>query len=324
MRAPAASDLRRWSEEVARDPASLAFLPLARAYRRMGHRSAALQLCLRGLEHYPTHADAHSLLALLHLESGDRRRAAEEWSTVLRLDPNHFEALRGQGFCYLEQDQLSRARETLERAAILRPGDTAVQEALRLLGTRQELQKPAPSPLEYGDDPWAMPPEPPPAPAGGTAVAGAPPTALAGLPEEIVALSAPVHQADGRTVLGGDPARLFATISEVGPVFGALLLDERGLVLAGSLHGGVGDRAEALSAILGGAIAEASRMAGQLALGEWHGMLLECEGALLHLAPVGRSAIVLLAAERTAPVGWVLRTAAQAGEMATRYLEVYG
>lgn len=321
MRTPAASDLRRWSEEVARDPASLAFLPLARAYRRMGHRSAALQLCLRGLEHYPTHADAHSLLALLHLESGDRRRAAEQWSTVLRLDPNHFEALRGLGFCYLEQDQLSRARETLERAALLRPGDTAVQEALRLLGTRQELQKPAPSPLEYGDDPWATPLDLPkpleePAPV-------APATALAGLPEEIVALSAPVHQGD-RTVLGGDPARLFSSISEVGPVFGALLLDERGLVLAGSLHGGVGDRAEALSAILGGAISEAGRMASQLALGEWQGMLLESEGALLHLAPVGRNAIVLLAAERTAPVGWVLRTAAQAGEMATRYLEVYG
>ena len=323
MRTPAAGDLRRWSEEVARDPASLAFLPLARAYRRMGHRTAALQLCLRGLEHYPTHAEAHSLLALLHLESGDRQRAAEEWSTVLRLDANHFEALRGLGFCYLEQDQLSRARETLERAALLRPADTAVQEALRLLGTRQELQKPAPNPLQYGDDPWAAPPASavPAAYPAAPAAAGTAKSALAGLPEELVALSA---LGDTRTVLGGDPARLFGALAEVGPVFGALLLDERGLVLAGSLHGGVGERAEALGAILGGSIAETERMAEQLSLGEWRGILLESEGALLHLAPVGRNAIVLLAAERTAPVGWVLRTAAQAAETATRYLEVYG
>lgn len=331
MRTPAASDLRRWSEEVARDPSSLAFLPLARAYRRMGHRNAAMQLCLRGLEHYPTHAEAHSLLALLHLENGDRRRAAEEWSTVLRLDANHFEALRGLGFCYLEQDQLSRARETLERAALLRPGDTAVQEALRLLGTRQELQHPQENPLGYGDDPWAEELERGPAAvvvepelvAVVTPATGERPEAVPAATVPAVAPSV-VTAADMRTVLGGDPARLFGTITGVGPVLGALLLDERGLVLAGSLHGSVSERAEALGAMLGGAIEEAGRMATQLSLGEWKGILLEAESALLHLAPAGRRTIVLVVAERGAPVGWLLRLAEQAGEMAARYLEVYG
>jgi tetratricopeptide (TPR) repeat protein len=330
MRTPAAGDLRRWSEEVARDPSSLAFLPLARAYRRMGHRGAALQLCLRGLEHYPTHAEAHSLLALLHLENGDRRRAAEEWSTVLRLDANHFEALRGLGFCYLEQDQLSRARETLERAALLRPADTAVQEALRLLGTRQELQHPQENPLGYGDDPWAEELEHPPITAALPeliALSVSPPAAESSEePPPVRPATPPVPLAptDLRTVLGGDPARLFSSITGVGPVLGALLLDDQGLVLAGSLHGGVTERAAALGAVLGGAIEEAGRMARQLSLGEWRGILLEAEGALLHLAPTGRRTIVLLAAERSAPVGWVLRLAAQASEMATRYLEVYG
>jgi len=323
MRTPAASDLRRWSEEVARDPSSLAFLPLARAYRRMGHRGAALQLCLRGLEHYPTHAEAHSLLALLHLENGDRRRAAEEWSTVLRLDANHFEALRGLGFCYLEQDQLSRARETLERAALLRPADTAVQEALRLLGTRQELQHPQDNPLGYGDDPWAEELDPAAHGVSGLLQPDAAPTAVVPI-EELPPLTPALPTGEVRTVLGGDPARLFGSITGVGPVFGALLLDERGLVLAGSLHGGVAERAEALGAVLGGAIAEAGRMAAQLSLGDWRGILLEADGALLHLAPANRRTIVLLAAEPGAPVGWVLRTASQAGEMATRYLEVYG
>jgi predicted regulator of Ras-like GTPase activity (Roadblock/LC7/MglB family) len=330
MKKPAATDLRRWSEEVARDPSSLAFLPLARAYRRMGQRGAALQLCLRGLEHYPTHAEAHSLLALLHLENGDRRRAADEWSTVLRLDANHFEALRGLGFCYLEQDQLSRARETLERAALLRPGDTAVQEALRLLGTRQELQA-APPPHEYSLDPWAAAPEvavaaeavAPPAAVGAGAVSAGP-YGDARVTSSATSAIAGLAATETRSVLAADPTRLFGSLTGVGPLLGALLLDERGLVLAGSLHGGVSARAETLGAILGGAIAEAGRTADQLALGEWRGILLESDGALLHLAPVGGHAIVLLAAERKAPVGWVLRVAAQAGEMAARYLEEYG
>jgi predicted regulator of Ras-like GTPase activity (Roadblock/LC7/MglB family) len=127
-----------------------------------------------------------------------------------------------------------------------------------------------------------------------------------------------------RTVLGADPTRLFNTLTEVGPVLGALLLDERGLVLAGSLHGNAGAQAEALGAILSDALGEAGRTVRQLRLGEWLGVLLEAEGALLHLAPVGDGAIVLLAAEPGAPVGWVLRAAAQAKELAARYLEVYG
>jgi hypothetical protein len=69
MKTPAPADLHRWSEELARNPASLAFLPLARAYRRLGRRDLALQLCLRGLDHHPTHVEAHALLALLHFEA---------------------------------------------------------------------------------------------------------------------------------------------------------------------------------------------------------------------------------------------------------------
>src|SRR5688572_25509790 len=117
MKTPAQADVRRWSDEVARDPKSLSFLPLARAYRKLGLRDAALQLCLRGLEAHPAHIDAHSLLALLYLEAGEHTRASDEWSMVLRIDTDNFEALRGLGFCYLELDQMSRARQMLERAA---------------------------------------------------------------------------------------------------------------------------------------------------------------------------------------------------------------
>src|SRR4051812_2452570 len=116
MKMPAAADLQRWSEEVARDPASLAFIPLTKAYRRMGRRDAALRICLRGLERHPTHVEGHGLLALLYLDAGDRGRAADEWGMVLRLEPDNFEALRGMGFHYLEQHDLNNARRHLIHA----------------------------------------------------------------------------------------------------------------------------------------------------------------------------------------------------------------
>ena len=120
-----------------------------------------------------------------------------------------------------------------------------------------------------------------------------------------------------------DPAEVFATLRGAGPVLGVLLLDAQGLVLAGSLDGDGAGSAEALGATLGPAISEAARTVSHLSLGGWRGMLLEADSAVLHVSPVREDAVVLVAARRNAPTGWVLRCAAQAGEIATRYLEAY-
>jgi predicted regulator of Ras-like GTPase activity (Roadblock/LC7/MglB family) len=337
MKTPGPADVQRWSDEVARNPRSLAFLPLARAYRRRGLRDAAIQLCLRGLEHHPANVEGHSVLALLYLERGDQQLAADEWSMVLRMDPDNFEALRGLGFCYLEQDRLSRARQMLERAALIRPADPTVQEALELLGSRHERQRRDDPALS--DDPWADFSEAPTAaPAVTTAEAEAgeawePYAEDDGGGEADVhadiGAAQPLEQVSWRHVevhappLPRDPAALFDDLLAGGPLLGVLLVDSQGLVHAGRLTEAVAGEAAALGAVLGGAIGEAARTAAHLSLGEWRGIQLEAEYAVLHLAPAGNDAVVLLAARRSAPAGWVFRSAAQAVEVAARYLEVY-
>ncbi|NIQ52475.1 MAG: hypothetical protein GWN71_03170, partial [Gammaproteobacteria bacterium] len=72
------------------------------------------------------------------LESGDREKAWDEWSTALRLDPESFEAHRGIGFLQLERGAWSEAVEHLEAAAAARPGDQAVADAVRLARTRAD------------------------------------------------------------------------------------------------------------------------------------------------------------------------------------------
>jgi predicted regulator of Ras-like GTPase activity (Roadblock/LC7/MglB family) len=392
MRNTAPADLQRWSEELARNPASLSFLPLARAHRRNGRRDLATRVCLRGLEHHPGHVEAHALLALLYLEGGDRDRAGDEWSMVLRLKPGNFEALRGMGFRYLEQNDLTRARQHLERAALIRPSDPAVQEALRLLGQRQQSEDQAmtagmappprvtpaepvtpsrPDQVRIGPQPdepaetvveldWARP---------------QPPTAES-FPFEIVSLPV-AHEAESPSGRGGEPLlelealvhegvrgraapepppqpepwaerpapeqaarpapepaarpvrstvappnRLFDDLLGGGPLLGALLLDRRGLVLAGSLDASLGGRADELGAILGGAIDDAARTAAHLELGGWGVMLLETATSVVHVAPIGERGILAIAATHDAPTGWILRTAAYAAERAARFLEV--
>ncbi len=258
-------DLQRWSRDVAEDPGSPSFVPLARAYRRQGQREAALNVTLRGLERNPEHVEGHALLALLYVDVGERQRAGDEWDTILRLDPDNFDARRGLGFLALERGNLESARAHLRAAAGIRPGDPAVGQALEVLARREAASVP-------GD-------------AGPT-----------------------------------DPLQLFEPLARETPFLGALLLDRRGMVLAGGLRtSAVGD-GEALGALLSPAVDEARRTVALLEMGSWEGLLLDCEAAALHIAPTG-DGVLVVAARKDAPAGWVVRTAARARVLALRFLD---
>jgi len=375
---PGTADLQRWSEEVARDPGSPSFLPLAEAYRRMGKTEAALRLCLRGLERCPGSVDGHLLLARIYLELGERERAADEWAITARLDPDNFDAHRGLGFFHLERGEYASAGRHLERAALVRPGDPAVQEALAVLrrhlaksgGASQtaamangsgapELAPPearngaggsAPAPTTGRVETAAQPrvaaakrvetaPQPtapaasaervdevaqPPARAAtAEAVEAAPQVTAAAQPTTGTATAAgrsPAGAAKAPGAGGLDPARVFEPLSKEAPFLGALLLDGRGLILAGSVRVGGTTRSEALGAVVGPAAEEAARTAALLSIGRWRGILIETDRALLHVAPLEEDLLLLVATECGTPVGWVLRTAERAAELARRFL----
>lgn len=264
-------DLQRWSREVAEDPGAPPFVRLARAYRRQGRGSAARDVVLAGLAARPEHVDAHALLALMHVESGERQQARDEWETVLRLDPGNFDASRGLGFLALERGELGAARRHLDTAARARPEDPAVAQARQVLQRREQA-------------------------------------------------SAQARDGSAPPDRGRDPLRLFVPLAADLPFLGALLFDSQGLVLAGRLEG-EGRQGDLLGALLSTAVAEASRTAEILRLGEWGGLLVETAEATLHVATVTGGAVVVVVTKRDAPAGWVLRVAGRARELAEGYLE---
>lgn len=125
-----ADDVRRLSDELARDPASRVFVPLGEALRKQGQLDLALKVTVRGLERHPHLADGHDLLARIAVDRGDLERAFDEWDMVLRLVDGHPGALRGMGFVCFHQGRLPEAEEYLSAAVTAAPDDDGVAQAL--------------------------------------------------------------------------------------------------------------------------------------------------------------------------------------------------
>ena len=147
-----ADEVRRLSDELARDPGSRVFVPLGEALRRQGQLDLALKVTLRGLERHPHFADGHDLLARISVDRGDLERAFDEWDMVLRLAPSHLGALKGMGFVCFQQGRLTQAEEYLSAASAHDGADEQVATAREhVRDARREL-------AELPRDPSRLPP----------------------------------------------------------------------------------------------------------------------------------------------------------------------
>lgn len=106
-------DVRLWSDELASDPSSLAFLPLAETLRRRGQLDLARKVAMRGLERHPHLPDAHDQLARIHADAGNLQAAYDAWAIVRNLVPGHVGAMKGMAFIRYQQGELDEAERLL-------------------------------------------------------------------------------------------------------------------------------------------------------------------------------------------------------------------
>lgn len=123
-------DIQALTVQLARDPASLVFLPLAEALRRKGQLDAALTVATQGTTRYPEMAAAWDLVARIRSDRGEGDLAFDAWTTVLRLAPEHLGAYKGLGFLCYRAGELGRSLRYMQRAVELAPGDPALAAAL--------------------------------------------------------------------------------------------------------------------------------------------------------------------------------------------------
>jgi predicted regulator of Ras-like GTPase activity (Roadblock/LC7/MglB family) len=125
--------LRRWQDEVARDPGSPAFVPLADLYRVQGRLDVARRVCVRGLERHPNHVEAHYLLGRIYRDGDEAEKAYDEWDIALSLDPLHSASRRAIAFLCLERGEMREAERHLRKALTNDPDDPRVRRALRFI-----------------------------------------------------------------------------------------------------------------------------------------------------------------------------------------------
>ena len=335
-------EIRRLSDELAREPASLVFLPLGEALRRQGQTDFALKVALRGLERHPHNADAHDLLARISVDRGELERAFDEWDMVIRFAPRHAGARKGMGFVLFRQGKLEEAERYLAEAMEADSEDqstiTALAHVRRALGRPMSAMPPAPQrPSDAGKP--TLPPLPEmhlqprasgetrlsdvqsrssgetraaetlrPAPSGGALPE--PPwlsDTLRNSAQPAAQPAVPEIDPREREALARNPRALFADlIGDADQT--ALLLDADGFVLAGAYVAGDGrDVAQEVGAELSGVSDEAQRAMRHLDLGSWQQIIVETEVATIALAPGPREGLLLVAADGATPLGMVRR-----------------
>lgn|SRR5262249_52216271 len=131
---PAArSTIRRYEERLARDPGSLAFAPLADAYRKVGRTRDAIRLCRDGLDRFPEYATARLILAKALGDEGDTDAALAEVQAMLQRHPTDAQAHRLAGDLERRRGQLEAAASHLREALALDPADRESRVLLEVL-----------------------------------------------------------------------------------------------------------------------------------------------------------------------------------------------
>jgi tetratricopeptide (TPR) repeat protein len=278
-------EIRRLSDELARDPSSLVFLQLGEALRKGGQLALALKVATRGLERHAHNADAHDLLARICVDRNELEQAFDEWDMVLRLAPNHLGAQKGMGYVLYKQGKLEEAEDHLSAAASGDRSDASISTALRMVRRLLRYARLA---------------------GNGASEPG---------PAELEAAQRRVEE---------EAHFLFADILGDGEQT-ALLLNSDGLVTAGAYVSATGeDVAQEVGAQLSGVRDDAQRTVRHLDLGEWKIVLYETDVAIVAIAPALDDSMVLVAASHAMPLGFVRRVLDRCVRRATMWLSEVG
>src|SRR5512138_1351972 len=151
--------IARFKEMLAKDPRSMAFAPLAEAYRKSGRLDEAIAVAEAGLRAHPGYLGGLVVLGRALFDKGDVPRAFEILGKVVRENPDNYMAAKTLAKIHVLRGEAGQALAAYRTVRAMMPGDREVEaELARLEEAAAEAAKAAPALSE------PPPPPPPPAP----------------------------------------------------------------------------------------------------------------------------------------------------------------
>lgn len=117
------------------------------------------------------------------------------------------------------------------------------------------------------------------------------------------------------------PGQAFGPLLEEPGCLGVLVLDREGLIRGGGLREGAAGRVETLAALVGGVLADASRLLDGLGSGACRGLVVETSSAVLQLLLLGDDLLLLLLGGPEVSPGEVSGWARRAAELGRQLQE---
>ncbi|MES2965982.1 MAG: tetratricopeptide repeat protein [Bdellovibrionota bacterium] len=123
--------VERYQLELARDPKSRVFAPLAEAYRKMGLVEEAKRICMRGTQFHPDFAGGHVAFAKVLIDAKDFAQALPHLEKAARLSPDNILAHSLMGETLLELRRPKDALKAFKMVLFLNPADAKAQTAVQ-------------------------------------------------------------------------------------------------------------------------------------------------------------------------------------------------
>ncbi|MFH1016760.1 MAG: tetratricopeptide repeat protein [Pseudomonadota bacterium] len=150
----AEANLKKYTEQLAQDPKSRAFVPLADLYRQLGRYDEAIAVATDGLKQYPHYVAGKMALARAHYENGDADQAQELLENVLATAPDNLLANRILAEICAQKGDKDRARVAIRRILSVDAADKHSNDLLKSLETSPKAAaKAAPAPIPSAPTP---------------------------------------------------------------------------------------------------------------------------------------------------------------------------
>ena len=127
--------VKKYKSLLAKNPKSKIFCPLAQIHRLNKNLKEAEEICLKGIQHNPTYATGHILLAKIYKDQQQIPKAFKSLNKAKELSPDNYQIYQLLGEIYREQKDLEKTLTAFKMVSFIRPWDQTAKETIRHLET---------------------------------------------------------------------------------------------------------------------------------------------------------------------------------------------